>query len=406
MMFGLLMQSSTLYQNYCTFGGINTNDWVGICTLVITVLLLVGGVVYAISSIFPAAMRERLKGGAKTEMFQAVLSVIIIAVIIAFAMSMCNIAQTITSSTTTSTFSGVQYSDPIVFALDYMRDLVFTKALALFSQIYSETISLVVWGNIMEGIASSLDGVIKLTTGIGTGPQGNIGMNLQHDAVGVFFGFSGVLTGAYTTLIVVTFGILYILYIFMVIIQQTALTMLLPLAIVMRCVPFMGPRLREASDSFLALAIAFYYIFPMAIILNNFAVSWLYTSCSTGAALCNPYVQYVEPYNLDAIGITSLFKSDAVAHIGTLGINIPFSYLGGGLTGLGGFGNSFSSGVAAMYALPNIIFQYGYLTAEYIFEGILLMGLALLITVAFAQGISKGLGAIPRIIGSGPIWGG
>ncbi|MDE1851210.1 MAG: hypothetical protein KGH69_00790 [Candidatus Micrarchaeota archaeon] len=399
MMFGLLLQSSTVYQNYCTFGGINTNDWVGICTLVIMVLLMIGGAIYAISSILPAAMRERLKGGAKTEIFQALLGAIIVAVVVAFAMTACSIAQTITSSTTTHIFSGVQYSDPIVFALAYMRDLVFTKALALFSQIYSETISLVLWGNVLGAIAEFTFGTAQFATG-------NIQISLSEDIVGVFFGFSGVMSGAYTTLLIVTFGILYILYIFLVIIQQTALTVLLPLAIVMRSLPFMGPRLRETADSFLAIAIAFYYIFPMAIILNNFIVSWLYTSCSTGAELCNPYVQYAEPYNLGNIDITNLFKSDSVVHLGTLGINLPFTYFGQGLTGLGGFGNEFTSGFTAMVALPNLIFQYGYLTAEYIFEGIVLMGLAILITVGFAQGLSKALGSASRIIGSGPIWGG
>ncbi|MDE1852096.1 MAG: hypothetical protein KGH69_05460, partial [Candidatus Micrarchaeota archaeon] len=125
MMFGTLLQS-TLYQNYCTFGGVNTNNWIGICILVSMIMLMIGGAIYGLSELFPAALKERLKGSARVEIFQAVLSVIIVAIIIAFAMSMCSIAQAITSNTSTQVFTGISYNDPIRFALAYMRDLLFT----------------------------------------------------------------------------------------------------------------------------------------------------------------------------------------------------------------------------------------------------------------------------------------
>ncbi|MDE1823356.1 MAG: hypothetical protein KGI00_04425 [Candidatus Micrarchaeota archaeon] len=398
MMFGTLLQS-TLYQNYCTFGGVNTNNWIGICILVSMIMLMIGGAIYGLSELFPAALKERLKGSARVEIFQAVLSVIIVAIIIAFAMSMCSIAQAITSNTSTQVFTGISYNDPIRFALAYMRDLLFTKSLTLFSQIYSETINLVIWGNIFEGIID--------TVTVPVAPF--VSEALQHDAVGVFFGFSGVLTGAYVTVITITFGILYILYLFVVIIQQTAMTLLVPLSIVMRCLPFMGPRLRETADSFLAIGIAFYYIFPLAIILNTFIIAWLYAPCnlSTATDLCNPYAQYVGSYNLGTIDVTKFFTRQPVSlHMGTFDFSLPYNFIWQGLTGLGGAGNSFTNGLSIMTSLPQLIINYGQLVGEYLFESIVLMGVAILITIGFAQGLSRGLNSVSKILGVSPVWGG
>ena len=98
-------------------------------------------------------------------------------------------------------------------------------------------------------------------------------ISISPDIIGTLFGFSGALSSSFEPLIVVTFGILFMIYLLLPIITALALTVVVPLALIMRSIPFAGPKLRESSDTFMSLAIGFYFILPLAILMNSYIIS-------------------------------------------------------------------------------------------------------------------------------------
>ena len=58
-----------------------------------------------------------------------------------------------------------------------------------------------------------------------------------------------------------------------------------------------------------------------------------------------------------------------------------------------------------MFDIPSVIILYAAKTAQYVFEGIVLIGIDMAIVLAFAQGLTKGLNSAGKMIGTGPFWG-
>ncbi len=238
-----------------------------------------------------------------------------------------------------------------------------------------------------------------------------IGFTLWSQLLGIYYGFGGALASTFLALIAVAFGVLFVVFIMLPFIQQLSFTVILPLALVMRSIPFAGPNLRQTSDTFLALAIGFYLIFPLTILLNGFIMTWMYTSCAQagGPVLCNPYQQYTGAYQLNSLPTDALFNTPPSQLYGNGflgGVQLPSVFFSGGFGGLGG---GIGNGIAAIFKnlvdLPNIIIVFANKTAKYLFQAIFLIGLDLAITVGFAMGLSKGLSSVGRMIGVGPFWG-
>ena len=129
----------------------------------------------------------------------------------------------------------------------------------------------------------------------------------------IFFGkFSALFTGptGYMGMLDVSFGGLFILFLGLKIVEASALTIVAPIAIVMRSLSFMGPQLRRMSNLFLAMAIGFYFVLPLMIVLNSYVASCLNIGASIPQATCNyPFFSaYMQGYNLPATS-TSLFTS-------------------------------------------------------------------------------------------------
>jgi hypothetical protein len=390
------------YNTYCTFAGsginsLDANSWIQITGMVLAINFSIAAVLYALSGILPTTYREKLKGAVKYEAFQGIISSIILLILIASSAGLCNVGQALVYGSTVQ-----HYQNPITFSENYVSNLMFNTGLSLFGHIYSESILLTLTGNIADSLEQLLP-EITITPAIGF----TFGVGL----LGIFYGFGGALTSTFLGLIAVTFGILFMVFLILPFIQQLAFTVVLPLALVMRSIPFAGPNLRQTSDTFLALAIGFYFIFPLTILMNGFIMTWIYTGCvPAGAppALCNPYQQYSGAYQLNNIPTSPLFSTATSRLTGNGfigGTQLPNTFYSGAFQGLGGLGSGIAEILKNLVDLPNIIIGFGQQTAQYLFEGIFLIGLDFAITVSFAMGLSKGLNSIGRMLGVGPFWG-
>ncbi len=392
----------TAYQQACTFAAINQGAWLNINGIVILLALVLGAGVYAIASMLPASTREKLRGAVKTEMFQAVLSVFIIIAVLALAYTSCQAGQSITQELTTGL-----YQDPMQFAQFYLSNLLFQRSNQIFGQIYSESAIFLAAAHVLEMIVESEEITIL---------GGYVGVQLSNNITGVYYGYTGVITGTYTAMLVASYAVLFIFYLILPITQALALTVLLPLTIVIRSWPFGGPRLREAANSFLAIAIAFYFILPITITLNNYVVNWMYCSnyIGTGTPLqltsqnCNPYADYVQFTQFSSLPLSSLFTANSAANIvgpGGSVTQVPVEFYSGIFSGQGGLGSVITGSLKILFDVPDIIAGFGYEIAEYMFESIVLVALDIAITIGFAQGLTKALNAAPNILGAGPFWG-
>ena len=386
----------------CSITGLNQGAWLNINGLVILFALILGAGVYAIATMLPASTRERLRGSVKTEMFQAVLSVFIIIGVLALAYTSCEAGQMLTQELT----AGL-YQNPMQFAQFYLSNLLFQRSGQIFGQIYSESAIFLAAAHVLEMIVES--------SGV-TLAGGYAQVQLDNNITGVYYGYTGVITGTYTAMIVASYAVLFIFYLILPLTQALALTVLLPLTIVIRSWPFAGPRLRESANSFLALAIALYFILPLAITLNNYVINWVYCGnyVGTGTPLhaisqnCNPYVSYVGFTQFPSLPINSLFAANSVANIigpGGGTFQVPIAYFGGVFSGQGGIGSIITGSLKVLFDVPGIISEFGYEIAEYMFECIVLIALDIAITIGFAQGLTKALNAAPNILGAGPFWG-
>jgi len=392
--------------NTCVLGGtptsaggatLNTGNWISINMIMVLLVITFAAAVYMFSGFVSTQLREKMKGAAKFEAFQAMVSIAIIFTLIGLSVVSCNIGNSIVQASTPIT--GQVYQTPMQASESYIGTLMFTKGLGLFTQIYAESVLIAVYAN----VATSIDDALSE---IAIDPV--LSISFSPDFFGAMYGFSGALGAAFEPLIVVTFGILFLLYLLLPLVQSLALTVVVPVALIMRTIPFAGPRLRESSDSFLALAIGFYFILPLAILMNQFIVHWIFTGCSaTVLTLCNPYPQYTQQYVISTFPSSALFNTNSTTFTaGGLGVfNLPVSFLGSGLSAGGGILSGLTSAVNLVIFLPQVIIGLGLKTAEYVFEGIVLIGIDMAIVLGFAQGLTKGLNSAGRIIGVGPFWG-
>jgi hypothetical protein len=384
-----ILAAASPYTNSCAFGGQYVTGWISVSGVVALFAMILTILIYTIANILPVTYREKLRGISRYEAAEIVLTLFIIAGITGLAAFSCNLGTYIAGAT-------VNYANPMQYAEYTIQNLLFSKALSLWTELYAESVNLVIAANIMDLITSIPITII----------QNFVGFDLGHDVIGIYFAFSSVLNTAYAGIIVVTFGILYVLMLFLDIIQSIALTLIVPVAILIRFIPFAGPRLKEASNSFIAIAISFYFIFPLTIIMNGFIMTWLYTPCTPLISICNPYPAYVLSPQLTNLPVASLFSSAPAGGTNFAGQQLPYSsFISLASSGLGGYGSTFSNLISILFNLNGVLIGYGYKIAAYAFQGIVLVALDIAITVGFAQGLSNGFGSMSRIMGIGPFWG-
>lgn len=377
-MISVLLQTSA---NVCEFGGLNTNNWIGISATIIMVSLLIASFIYVASGFVSRKDTEKIRGYVRFEYVQAVLSAAIIVALLVLSSFSCNISASLTTPS----------QNAFSFAQHYVGDLLFIKGVGLETSLYATGIQF----GIYSGVVS--EGFEKLTSYLPTLPPLRVGslnftMEPPNDFGALYENYASVLIDVYIPLLIASFAMLLIQFLLIPIVSGSVLTVVIPVAIIMRSLSFTGPKLREAANTFIAIGVAFYFIYPMTFIMDQQIVNWMY--CSQTIPNCgNPYPQYIAPYELNTINPSTLFASQNPSsdplNIGILFYQTPLSQLWNSVySGSGGLqANPF---IAIFYA-PGVVVNLASQVSEYLFQAIVLMALNMAITIGFAIGLWKGI---------------
>ncbi len=403
----------------CNLGNINANNWIGINGLVIIAMFCVGALIYSLSSLLPIQTGKKIKGNVIYELSEGIISLIILLSLISLVYASCSVGSTLSGQ---SNYQNIFQADEY-----YVGNLLFVKGTSLVTQLSFQGIAVAIDGNIVTLILGKVTGALNKNLGSGNslfnlgnsgssssgstgaaqiGSQGSttnptVGFSVtlatSSDVEGLFDSYAGTYA-TYGAGVVVTFGLLFVLYLLLPIITALAFTLVVPISLILRSFGFLGHGLRSISNTLLALAIAFYIVFPLTISMNAFIVNWMY--CSNGVTVCNPYTIYTGNYKIATIPIGSLFKQNTVNFLnyGGFSLSLPTNFYSSLATNGGGVGQTVKNLLEGIVTLPNQVAGVSTEISEYFFEGVLLVAIDLMITLAFAQGLTKAFEQIPHLI--------
>ncbi|MEM3781453.1 MAG: hypothetical protein QXT43_00620 [Candidatus Micrarchaeaceae archaeon] len=373
------------------YGGSLAAEWLQVNVLLVLLIVMVSSLLYALSGVMPVSQREKLRGVVRYELFEVFLSLIIIFVILLMSSFACYAgASLVSSNSQSSTYPGIFYSDEL-----YVGNLVFNRGTALASQIYTTGIEYGIAEQIAEYSITQLDEFFSQFSPL------SAYATINPDAItSIFNTYAAVFSGTFTGITLAVFSVLFILFIALPIIQAVSLTVILPVAIFMRTLAFTGPKLREISNTFIALALGLFFVLPLTLAFNNYVANCLSIGLSGAQAsscswLNTKYLTVVP----QPLSTSSLFTSATVPVNGQqVSLNF-FSAIAssGAAPGLLGI-------LSLIVTAPTTAFNYTNILSEYAFEGLVLIALDLLILIGFVAGLSKGLNALSGIVGSGPFW--
>ena len=414
-MIDFLMSTAFMNECYHNVSFLNQNGWLNITVLVVLASLSIGAVGYSIAPILPGNYREKLKAVVRYEYIQGIFSIMLIAILFTMSLGACDMAGALTVSAT----GAAGYRDPFQFAQYYVGNLLFSKGLAIMTGLVSAGTVLAIDAAMANYLASAIGNILPNSVPLNKEILGNGGtykLSFNPSTVDItgtdqpatiIYEYGYVFNLLLGPLVVITFGLLFLTFLSLPAIEMLALTLVVPIAIIMRSLAFTGPRLREVSNTLLALAIAMYFVLPLTFAMNYYVVNWMY--CGTGGT-CNPYYQYLQGYRLNTQPINELFANSSFGQYGSssLGtLTLPYNFYAYDIvSGNGGVASLAADVINGLKDTPLFINQYAIEVAQYLFQGIFLIGLDVGITVGFAMGLSKGLESMGRMFGVGPFWSG
>ncbi len=386
------------------YGGTSyTNDFLGINFLIILASFSIVAFVYMVTRFLPPNLSARITGVTRVEVVELVMSVVILMAVLAFALTACNISSSISTSVTGSG------SSPLTFADQYIANLTFNTGLTLLTNIYGYSIAYQIDGSIW-GQLSNLLLSISPSIGIPPTPPGfqlvNLGFPFGADLSILYTSLGNMLIGALAPLVITALGILFVQWLAIPVIQATAFVIVLPVAVAMRSFAYAaaGPGLRQAANTVLALAVAAYIVYPLAVSFDPVIISWLYGSPSAlsgayPAAGSNPAAPYLAPYVVASLS-PGLFSSTGSSNYQAPGFSFQVPAIGSFLN------TAFAFGLPALN--PGAIFSQVQVlidsVAQFIFTGVVLFAIDLGITFAFAMGLTAALNS--GIEGEARFWSG
>ncbi len=371
--------------NTCAlYGGSSyVSSWLPINITVVLICLLLVGLVYILSKVANERTRQVLAGAARAQLVEIFLGVIILIVLLTLSGAACSASASFSQQLT-----GVSQT-PFAYAQYYTSCLAFTTGLGIYSSIFSTAISYQAAALDIQLVG---DAELKLTglnniafcSGL-TG--GIITCSFTLKTTGdIFTILSNMYLGVLAPLVMSSVGTLFIQFIMLPIFQLTAFTVLLPAALFTRMLPFSGGGLKNISNVLLALAIAFYIVYPMTVVMDSWIVKWMFSPAT------NPLYPY----------ISTIAGANTVPASSFLTQSPTFS------TSLWGFSQpSVSSIVKTMFFdnPSNLVPILNVLAAgrqlqvmigtvvTYVFKAMALFALDLAITIGFAGGLAKALNA-------------
>ncbi len=336
----------------CTYG----TSWLGNNFLVILLSIAVLSFVYLASRFLPGGTRMKINGVVKMELTQVFISMIIILALLGTTSFICSAAASVTSaignpnpvtqsSVVCSTFVGssvcipfpalqeanvavtasTQPGDPFAYALAYTGNYAFDTGPRLGIELYAFSYSYAIVAAIWSQISSALGELWPtFAREFNVGPvQVSIEMPVGVDLSAPYTILSGLFLDILSPMVMLGVGIMLFQYLILVISQASAFAIILPVALVMRSLPFGGANLRYAANSMIAIAIALYIVYPVMVVVDSYFIHWLFTPCAIGAtntAACNPEAGYLLiTYSHD--NLNSMFSSTACSY------NLPLPFI-------------------------------------------------------------------------------
>ncbi len=400
-MIGFLLATSSS-ASACGFTQLNISNWLGINSLVILAIITIAAFVYTLANLLPGERGQKLKGAANYEIIEAMLSIVLIIVLLLLVSAECSVGPALVGS---NGYTGVFGADDT-----YLGNLLFLNGLNIVSNFYTTSIQFVTVANIWYFGSTQVADLLGTKTFSPKGVQMKMSVSSSIDIL--FTEFSELFTAIYSGLLIVTFGGLFILFLTLPIVQAGAFNVVIPIAIVMRAIPFAGPQLRRTANTFIALAIGFFLVFPLTIAFDSYVASCLSMPFGGGAAQCNASVNY--PFFSNALsgydGAVTAITSNSVsiftvgsstAQSGQVpsdlnGLSLPTTFFG---TSFANYGQFFTE----LYDAPLVAEQYGRAIADYVFLGVFLLAIDMAITMGFVISVAKGLNNINQVFGSGPV---
>lgn len=400
------MTLPTTALNTCALWGTTSyvNSWLWINILVILGSLLAIAVAYSLSSFFPASTRGKLRGFVRFEMIQMVISIAIIAALLSFAAAACNVSTSMTQSISGTSLNPFQFSE-------HYLATTFNGGLTLLSNIYSTSIAYSVYATgirLLTNIAIrgfNLAAYFKSSTiltkiltrtankgGIIPTPGSLIGSFCDsskiceyetipsNDFSTLYNLFAGIYIDIYAPILITAIGLLLIQFLAVPVMQYTAFTIVLPVAIGMRSIAFFSSGIGDASNALIAIAVALYIIYPMMVAFDSYAMAWVFSAN-------NPTHQYLaSAFNTTAVqpnaylqATPNLNSSDAIG-----GISQELSFLTGAFAGSYKFYAPSLSWLSTTRTYTDDL-------ASFFFQGVMLMALNIAVTMGLAMSLYKAL---------------
>ncbi len=373
--------------NTCILYG--ATNWIGISLLVLLISVLVIAVVYQFSGLFPDRTRAKLKSAARSELTQMFISALIIGILAGAATTACTLSSTISTNLTGKSMS------PFAYAEYYIGGLSTNTGLSLLTNLYSISVSYAVEAQIMTNVGSLMNTFFSKVIGLilsatASKYYGSLTV-IDFTSLGALFQTLSVLyLDVFAPIITIAVGLLFVQFLLLPVFQYTAFSIILPVAITMRSLSFLGHNLRSAANMTLAIAIGAYIVYPLMISFNAYAISWIFSSS-------NPSYQYLQStYVIPNIPTTQYFNMLS-----------PSSVLGSTSTTL------FDSVWSVLFTSTNILTNPLMLVsqaqmlvnqmAQFIFASIVMIVIDLAVTLGFVVGLAKALNS--GIEGAGSFWG-
>ncbi len=373
------------------FGGSSyVTGWLGIIYLILGASIFIIVMVYIISKLLTPSLNAKLTAVVRSEIMQVFLIVIIILILMSFLETSCSLTMGVSKSLTGMDLTPFQFADY------YLGNLAFGRGIDILTQVYTYAITYAIDARIW-GIIGSIIGVS--TPGINTEEFG-LNFPVGADLGGMYSIISDGYIAILAPLLVISIGMLQLQWLALPIIEYTAFTVVLPVALVLRVFSFSGGGLRRASNEFLALAIAMYLIYPLMISFDAYAINFIFSPANPVYSCTNCLNT---PFTVNSTSSSGFFSS--IYNSSSTGTSTGFSVTSPSINTL--LSTTILSSYASSLFPPEAIIEFNSVISQmgqYIFTALFMFGIDIVVTAAFAMGLSKGLNS--GIEGAASFWSG
>ncbi|MCX6776156.1 MAG: hypothetical protein NT130_04900 [Candidatus Micrarchaeota archaeon] len=230
---GIVCPATPPYPPCCVSSEFWSGGWIYLVFISITLVILLLSVVYMLSKIF---VKHEWEIWVKDEMYQILISVVIISTLIIVLSIICEVFTTLAGN------------DPFLIAHNYLNSLIWDKTLNMATNAFQYSV-------LCQLLAAFRLQIGPVSLGVGYNQQAGL------RAVAVCFDFIYTFcAGISASLMVQDIGLS--------IIQAFAFRIMLPLGIIFRIFPF----LRKAGAFLIALSLGLYIVYPLCFVMNKMIV--------------------------------------------------------------------------------------------------------------------------------------